>query len=665
MTTKQAQSLRQESLFYSFRPDSVLFHHRRRHHGLFLKTGKTAGLLLGQRISPCCYSSSTTPATTTRIITTTSCQYAKRCPEEEEEQGEENDNVPQEKGQDWRSFRAHLVSNEKSIMKDGESTMMSNNHKIKESWIHDSGLLLECGSILLNHPAFSKKDRNHYRYALKEQWLHKSVVLILECESHSTSSASQQVTGIILNRPTDLVLYDNNVDMENQPGWEVWFGGDEFGIHSEHPKFFCLHSMTDSPEALALSNEVIPGIYFCSLQDAKELVAATQQGSSSSTKHCTNDDFWVFCGFQTWNRQELEEELKDGLWHAIATDASLVEKGHSILKTANARSDGDRTWKILMRLVGQRFRCGGDDDWCNTSFSDRMLKEWCLNKLEFDEPPPFLREDGARRRTRMSSQFFRQQQQLKNNPIKAGTLIQATLDCSKNVMTNQQFHCSTILILQDDDDMTVGIIMNMPSQMGVDLWMNNDSGSLFDKEMVTLPLRYGGPLGGPCYEDHCEDEPLFTFHLSSALRERNIGEPIGEERNGIWKCSYEDLLYSIEQGIAFVEDFALVDGICVWRKEQDEFGNIGGGILKEILNGNFNMVESRKLEEVWKCLSSMEVLTLNNIDKNLRIISDAWEKGSHDGTKVVSNNDETQKALYDEALKHWMELYLLGDVTTD
>mmetsp|Transcript_16739 Transcript_16739/g.31709 ORF Transcript_16739/g.31709 Transcript_16739/m.31709 type:complete len:724 (-) Transcript_16739:1645-3816(-) len=595
----------------------------------------------------------------------------------------EGDEKKEEKGgdkDDWRSFRAHLVSNERNIMDQCEtSTIMKSKKRSTSSWIHDSGLL-ECGTILLNNPALSKNDVNKYRYALTEQWLHKSVLLVLECCEQS----QMVVNGILLNRPTDLILYDKNhvsssshddeeqyggqiMESQSHTGWEVWFGGDEFGIHSEHPKFFCLHSISDSSEALALSNEVIPGIYFCSLQDARGLV------SSDISKKITSDDFWVFCGFQTWNRQELEEEMSKGLWYSVATDASLVEKGHRILKSAaagGARSDGDRTWKILMRLIGHRFHQSSRDEDSDvrdingsSSFSDKMLNEWCLNKLEFDEPPPFLQRQQDRvRETRARSSQLLQQPAEYIHPIKAGTLIQASFDCSRKLMTNQQFHCSTILILQDDDDMTVGVIINMPSQIGMDLWINSDSGSLFDKEIVSLPLRCGGPLGGPCYEDYCEDQPLFTFHLSSALRERNIGEPIGEERNGIWKCSYEDLLYSIKNGIAFVEDFAVVDGICVWQKVEDEFGNVDGGLMKEIQDGNFNIIDPSKLEEVWKCLSSMEVLKDDNIDKNLSIIFDAWEKGRHDNTKIC-NHETNMKGLYDEALKHWMELYLIGKIT--
>lgn len=90
---------------------------------------------------------------------------------------------------------------------------------------------------------------------------------------------------------------------------------------------------------------------------------------------------------------------------------------------------------------------------------------------------------------------------------------------------------------------------------------------------------------------------------------------------------------------------------------------LGGGILKEIQTGNFEIVDPRKVEEIWKSLSSMEVLQTDNIEKNLRIIFDAWKKGGHDRTKI--SKDATQKDLYDEALKHWMELYLIGDVTGD
>lgn len=412
---------------------------------------------------------------------------------------------------DWRLFRAQLVSKEREQM--SKHTIHRDNFITKEfespndvgirmdmkqdnvekgskskSWIYESGLNIEKGTILLNHPSETQKYKNNY--GLNQQWLHKSVVLVLEHEHGMTS-------GIILNRPTDLILRDNvdkcphedDYDENGEEvvrGWDIWFGGDKFGIHTDHPKFFCLHSLR-TPQSEAVSEEIMPGIYFCSLQDAKELVADSRENGSEDANY---SHFWAFSGFQTWNHSELEQELKDGTWHAVSTSAALVKRGLRILN-AGVRCDGDRTWKILMRLIRQynakhqlpEEERNNDGKKSNT-FCDLMLKEWSTQKLEFNEPPQFV--------ANVYHTNTDCEHPLISENIQPGCIVQACSSKSNYLLIDQHFHQSTILILQDDDEMTVGVMLNMATGRSRD-FMTSQGDSC--EEIVKLPLRFGGQLG--------------------------------------------------------------------------------------------------------------------------------------------------------------------------
>jgi putative AlgH/UPF0301 family transcriptional regulator len=575
----------------------------------------------------------------------------------------------------WRSFRANLVSNEQQHQQHQQRQQQTNTSSIhttaqfimddyesvverNESWFYDSGNVLEIGTILLNHPSpRSKGDSTRYHYGLRKQWLHQSVLLILEDD---ISDPDVRTTGIILNRQTDLILKERSDENGNgnkdvEQGWNIWFGGDEFGIHTLNPKFFCLHSLKMT-ESQSESSQIIPGLYFCSLQEARQMVT---DGAAQ------RDDFWVFSGFQTWDRRELEQEIKEGAWYSISTDANVVNKSHRILKdgSKDGYSSGHRIWRILMRLIGQRQRQHQHASKAST-FCDRMLQEWSKKNLEFDGPPRFAQEKEKEDHGDVSA--F-----LQSDLIKAGSMIQATPMCSRSstLMSDQQFHQSTILILQDDAKMTVGVMLNMPSSIGIELWMKNEEGSLFENDLVTIPLRFGGSLGGAPFRvestSYCEEkDPLFSLHMSPHLRKAKIGEPVGDNVNGVWKCSFAELSDAIEEGVGFVEDFSIIDGICVWNKDEDENGNMIGGIISEINDGKFCIVSSSHVEQVWKSLSSMEVLTACNVDKIIKLGENAWELGQQE-EQVHSSNVDQNKSLHDEALKHWMGVYLNGEMGND
>ncbi len=65
--------------------------------------------------------------------------------------------------------------------------------------------------------------------------------------------------------------------------------------------------------------------------------------------------------------------------------------------------------------------------------------------------------------------------------------------------------------------------------------------------------------------------------MSSKLREANVGNPIGianEKHGGIYRCTFDELKDCVRQGHGFVEDFAVINGICVWSKDEDDDGNV-------------------------------------------------------------------------------------------
>ncbi len=77
--------------------------------------------------------------------------------------------------------------------------------------------------------------------------------------------------GIILNRPSNLVLSDDDFvnadgtplewnDEENQ--WKTWFGGEVNGILSDDPEIICLHSLPDNLDGDE-SEEIMKGIKVC------------------------------------------------------------------------------------------------------------------------------------------------------------------------------------------------------------------------------------------------------------------------------------------------------------------------------------------------------------------------------------------------------------------
>ena len=131
--------------------------------------------------------------------------------------------------QDWRDFRAKLIAQEKH---DDASS---------PNWAYELSLI-EQGSVVVS------RHEHDFCYGLKQQYFHKSIMLVLVHE--------KATNGIILNRPTSLVRLD-----EDGHSWDLWFGGPVQGIHDSQDEqaFTCLHALT-SDIAKRVSNKIIKDI---------------------------------------------------------------------------------------------------------------------------------------------------------------------------------------------------------------------------------------------------------------------------------------------------------------------------------------------------------------------------------------------------------------------
>lgn len=149
--------------------------------------------------------------------------------------------------EDWRDFRARLVAQEKATTTD---PLPSTNNSIatgSSSYMYEMGHVIEEGCVIVS------RQEHDFCYGLRQQYFHKSIMLVLEHESTALTD------GIILNRPTSQVLQDKDGN-----SWNVWYGGPVRGIDDDEESegglaFTCLHSLQNKV-AKRLSNKIIKDI---------------------------------------------------------------------------------------------------------------------------------------------------------------------------------------------------------------------------------------------------------------------------------------------------------------------------------------------------------------------------------------------------------------------
>ena len=121
--------------------------------------------------------------------------------------------------------------------------------------------------------------------------------------------------------------------------------------------------------------------------------------------------------------------------------------------------------------------------------------------------------------------------------------------------------------------------------------------------------------------------------------------------------------------------------MCVWPK-------LGGSLGSEVSRGVFERVPESKYETVCQILQAQELLTKDNLSKNIGFTDEAWEVGAdankmssnkessgdtlttgigegfdEDDDTVVFNSDKLVSELASDAHKKWTATFLLGAPT--
>jgi len=473
--------------------------------------------------------------------------------------------------------------------------------------------------------------------------------------------------GIILNRPTNLYLGDD--DFLNEDGdpyiksdvanrtensWRIWFGGDVRSLYSDDTEIVCLHSI-DTSIARNASEVLLNNIMMTNYEGAMQIIDA---------KEAEAKDFWMFAGYAGWNEGQLLDELQRESWYMVSADSETVWKEliHQRDSPADPRDAGIKTWGSLMCMIGRE----EEAKMFEASFADLTLKEWATAAILFestihgsDEPQEdVVRSQDVNQLGEILGSFSST-----SNPstlIKlnvkdglAGSLLRGSAEHkSPFLLSEQKFHHSIQLILQDDGELTIGVMLNHPMTKTRPL-------TLLDGRTVQIPIRYGGSFGIP----GVTEQPTIFLHAKSKLRQLSVGEPVRRTDNDlsrIWICSEVQVIESITKGRASERDFMCIEGFSIWAKDQAD-----GGILGDLLEGKFEVVDPSYTDEMWLILLEQSTLSLESLDRNCRLAFDAWGvagKNEDPFPPFVYESTVTVSELADDALRYWIEAFLLGGV---
>jgi len=372
-------------------------------------------------------------------------------------------------------------------------------------------------------------------------------------------------------------------------------------------------------------------------------------------------------------------ELERKSWYMVATDSqTLLQELARQTSGADPRDAGLDTWELLMKMIGREETAKetiGD-------FDDLMLKEWARRHLISKNVQAAQTQqagrNGASTRDLMgisavdklikkATGFSRGQD------VQVGMLVRASsAERSPFLLDKQELHKSIVLIVGDDDDLSVGVILNRPSSKGIDVQISDNN--TLQKRVVAIPLRYGGEYAVK------GRAPLLWLHCSESMREAGIGSPMGASADVIWTCTPDQATSAISQGLAKPEEFMVVSGVSVWTKGEKGRAR---GIQGEVLIGNFEVVPSKYTSRVFQTLLAQELLSGVNLFKTLAIGNEAWLQAGENGDmkeNVVGPNvmngigdgyDEEDESLVfksnmkvttlaDDALRSWMSTFLLG-----
>jgi putative AlgH/UPF0301 family transcriptional regulator len=332
--------------------------------------------------------------------------------------------------------------------------------------------------------------------------------------------------------------------------------------------------------------------------------------------------------------------VKRGSWYMVSADPGTLWCELEALRepTNDPRSAGLNMWRGILEKLERGDEAGEPD-----AFSDLMLKEWATQML--------IVSKGDDSSDLEDSDIYRALNAADQPPVGAGTLLRgSSLQVSPFLLQDQFFHKSLILILQETDSFSIGIVLNLPTPDSYIV-------ELSDGSTVDFAIRYGGPSG----DDGAE--PLLWLHCSEALKKMGVGQPLPNgDVTGVWTCSLDQVIHAIETELITPGDFMLVQGFCVWEKEAGS-----GGILGQVMSGNFEAITTNNLNNIWALLRQQKQLSDDSITANFQIALNTWNLGGEkekDGLKqprFVFDSNVKISTLADDALLAWIKIFLLGN----
>lgn len=551
------------------------------------------------------------------------------------------------------------------MMNDNEPRLKSDISEFSE-WAYDQGHAIEKGSIILGGV------EQAFGFGLRQQYFHKSAMLVTDHNSEFTK-------GFILNRKSNSIVTD-----KYGCKWNVWFGGGYRNLNHPNPEIVCLHSMKGQDLFVdELSTTVMKGVHMCTFEKAQLLVDNNRANVS---------DFICIAGNTIWKNRQLPRELNQNSWVMCATDSQTIWKELGRLSKGDDKIDlGVDMWEVLMSMIGKgdtALECSGD-------FEDLILREWAEDNLSAADEDSDDDEGATMPLKIVDFATFSQHSDVKdlgsnenhknvdvdvnmNVNVEVGTLLRASSDeRSPYLLHDQVLHKALVLVILENDDASVGVILNQPSKVEVEMILRHpDTGQ---KASVYLPLRFGGPQS---------QEAVFWLHCDETLRDANVGSPIGSH-DGFWKCTADDATAAVNCGIAWPSDFLVVGGLSAWPKNQNHDGMKG-----QVQNGNFECVQPSSIHDIFSHLQKQKVLKWDNMRDNLILGNHAWKRAGRVSSASTStsiftelepsesieengidanvnenvNDTDTHvpcekkylEKLSDDALKTWVATFLLG-----
>lgn len=626
---------------------------------------------------------------------------------------------------DWRAFRASLVQNglpsfDNGLPRSGSAASAS------KSYAHITTPLVEVGSILVSIPT------RDLCQGLDQQYWHRSVVLITEVSDNLINGNIEQTVpdeelamgdkrgkwsyrGLMLNRHTNSILLGSDddtatVEEYERDAWKIQRGGDLLGLDSNSgTQFACLHQLGQHSDAA--SSNVVGNISYTTLSIAQALC------KENPTKYHP-DNFVTFGGFCSWRPGQLEREMGEGReewivlsvdWQSIWNELQLqrekatqviiagdcADEAHEILLNA-----GTSMWRNFLEKIGMeeeqatsRLPAG------QLGFYDEMLSVWAEEQLVRDNV----------NKNDCNDDDVDCDAQTTTKPIRAGAIARATFPPTNDMLLyDAEFLRSTILVLDETADHTVGVILNHPMSAAIECKESEDP----------LPIRYGGPIDietwrsgsyrdeyfedddevddgddsddeiydigftdynndGITFEDMAFDDDVYDedtsfeddegaflwIHRNRPLGLKKVGAQLGNSH--FWLIKEDDALEHIQAGTLQLHDTMVFSSVSIWEKGA-ELGMYGGG-LREQVDGLNSMeivaVDDHQMDDVWRILTHQNVLTKETLDTNIDATVKAWKLMSSDESAGVQNHDrhKSKERLSTAALKAYLARNLLGD----